>query len=208
MLFSDIQASKVQKVLQEDASGLVAYESSLQFDLKLVGLDDSELEACLTLVEYTSKNHYQASSMGWSSVKKIEEMEKPDMIFLLVREKTPAAEYFLRNDNNPVLGYISFMFDFDDPPNDDREVLYIYEIHLDDHLRGQGLGSRLISFVENVARECQIEKTMLTVFTANKGAKRLYEALGYTKDTCSPEDKVIRTKTIPADYVIMSKMVG
>ena len=111
-------------------------------------------------------------------------------------------------DKPRVLGYISFMLTYDDPPHQDREVVYIYEIHLNDRLRGHGLGSRLIGFVEHVARECRIGKTMLTVFTANKGAKKLYEALGYTKDACSPGDRVTRTRTIKADYVIMSKVVG
>ena len=100
------------------------------------------------------------------------------------------------------------MLTYDDPPYEDREVVYIYEIHLDESLRGQGLGSRLVGFVEHVARECHIGKTMLTVFTVNKGAKKLYEKLGYTKDACSPGDRVMRTKTIKADFVIMSKKIG
>lgn len=85
---------KAQKVLQEDASGLVAYESQdldrpLQFDLVLSGasLNESELEACLGLVENTSKNDYTNSSMGWDKRKKREEMQDPEMIYLLVREK-------------------------------------------------------------------------------------------------------------------------
>jgi ribosomal protein S18 acetylase RimI-like enzyme len=106
-----------------------------------------------------------------------------------------------------ILGFISFMFTYDDPPHDDREVLYIYEIHLDEQLRGQRLGPYLMTFVENVARACQIKKTMLTVFTANKRAKGIYESLGYGKDECSPDDRVTRNKVIKADYVIMSKSI-
>ncbi|CAE7178261.1 hypothetical protein CFE70_005833 [Pyrenophora teres f. teres 0-1] len=214
MAYINPRAMKAKKVLQEDASGLVAYESQdldrpLQFDLVLSGasLNESELEACLGLVEYTSKNDYTNSSMGWDKRKKREEMQDPEMIYLLVREKKPATEDSLEGKPH-VLGYISFMLTQDDPPHEDREVVYIYEIHLDERLRGQGLGSRLIGYVEHVAQECQIDKTMLTVFTANKGAKRLYEALGYTKDACSPGDRVMRTKTIMADYVIMSKVLG
>jgi hypothetical protein len=48
---------------------------------------------------------------------------------------------------------------------------------------------------------------MLTVFTANKRAKSMYEKLGYSKDECSPGDRVTRNKVIKADYVIMSKSI-
>jgi ribosomal protein S18 acetylase RimI-like enzyme len=104
-----------------------------------------------------------------------------------------------------VRGFISFMFTHDDPPHEDREVLYIYEIHLHERLRGGGLGSKLIKFAENAAKECGISKTMLTVFSNNTAARGVYEKLGYVEDACSPEDKIVRHRVIQADYVIMSK---
>tara|TARA_R110002003_G_scaffold97_7_gene7790 strand:- start:12779 stop:13876 length:1098 start_codon:yes stop_codon:yes gene_type:complete len=104
-----------------------------------------------------------------------------------------------------VRGFISFMFTHDDPPHENREVLYIYEIHLHERLRGGGLGSKLIKFAENAAKECGVSKTMLTVFSNNTGARAVYEKLGYVKDACSPEDKIVRKRVIQADYVIMSK---
>jgi ribosomal protein S18 acetylase RimI-like enzyme len=110
-------------------------------------------------------------------------------------------------NNGRILGFTSFMFTYDDPPHEDREVVYIYEIHLHERLRGHGIGSNLIRFVENAARECQVDKTMLTVFTANEGARKMYERLGYSKDECSPQDRVMRSKVVKADYVIMSKML-
>lgn len=107
-----------------------------------------------------------------------------------------------------ILGFISFMFTKDDPPYEDRDVLYVYEIHMKEVLRGNGLGSKLISFVERAARICEISKTMLTVFKVNEKARALYEKLGYSKDACSPEDRVIRKRVIEADYIIMSKELG
>ncbi|KAL6709635.1 hypothetical protein ACN47E_001063 [Coniothyrium glycines] len=107
-----------------------------------------------------------------------------------------------------ILGFLSFMFTNDDPPHENREVVYIYEIHLQKCLRGQGLGSRLIKFAEGAARECGISKVMLTVFTANIGARALYERLGYSKDKCSPRDRIVRNKTIEAEYAIMSKLLA
>jgi GNAT superfamily N-acetyltransferase len=100
---------------------------------------------------------------------------------------------------------MSFKFDFDDPPYQNREVVYIYEIHLHQRLRGQGIGSDLFKFVELAAKRSGIGKTMLTVFTANEKARRMYEKAGYVKDECSPPDRMMRNKVIKAEYVIMSK---
>ena len=117
----------------------------------------------------------------------------------------PKSASPLPNNTGRILGFMSFMFTNDDPPHQDREVVYMYEIHLLNLLRGRGLGSNLVKFLERVASQSGISKTMLTVFTANKGARRLYEKLGYVKDACSPEDRVVRKRVIEADYVIMSK---
>ncbi|KAH7391692.1 hypothetical protein BKA66DRAFT_458292 [Pyrenochaeta sp. MPI-SDFR-AT-0127] len=120
---------------------------------------------------------------------------------------TQSLEWPYMKSSGTILGFISFMFTYDDPPNDDREVVYIYEIHLHEHLRGRGLGSRLMGFVEGAASHCGIGKTMLTVFTSNEGARAMYEKLGYNKDECSPTDRIMRSKTVKADYMIMSKIV-
>ncbi|KAF1935707.1 acyl-CoA N-acyltransferase [Clathrospora elynae] len=207
----------------------------LSFDLvRSAGeLKKSEMDACIGLVEKTSGRDYRASSIGWNPRKKREEMLDTEMVYLLVRQgavaeqtqaqdmadsekakATPADEkgspqliqdYASVSDAEEIVGFISFMFTYDDPPHDDYEVVYIYEIHLHERLRGQGLGSNLIKFVEQTAQHCGIAKTMLTVFTANEGAKRMYERMGYGRDECSPKDRVMRNKTVKADYVIMSK---
>ena len=122
-----------------------------------------------------------------------------------IQNKCEANNRSERPHSSSILGFISFMFTNDDPPHDDREVVYIYEIHLREHLRGRGLGSNLIQFVEEVATRCGVTKTMLTVFTANRGARTMYEKLGYGRDECSPKDRVTRRKVIEAEYVIMSK---
>ncbi|KAH9860367.1 hypothetical protein J1614_011698 [Plenodomus biglobosus] len=247
MSHGNVRAVVVKKLLDEDVSGLRAYEASPTappFELQLVEsgarLTKDDLNACISLVEETSGKDYRASSIGWHHSAKAEEMMDPDMIFLLLRE-TPAkadrhTQGLSEGDNNAsqrsppsvsapqraqkptsspctpvsrILGFISFMFTNDDPPHEDREVLYIYEIHLAESLRGQGLGSDLIKFAELAAQQCGISKTMLTVFTANTGATALYERLGYSKDVCSPRDKVMRRKVVKADYMIMSKeLVG
>ena len=215
------RTSAVKKLLEDDVAGLNAHTEThspypLRFQLvpSALELKEREFEACIGLVERTSGDDYRASSIGWNTRKKKDEMMDREMLYLLVRpgDVEPAtdgdgADKEHHVENSRILGFISFMFTWDDPPHEEREVVYVYEIHLDESLRGKGLGSRLIGFVEHVARECQVKKTMLTVFTANKGAKNMYEKLGYDRDECSPHDRVVRNRIIKPEYVIMSKML-
>ena len=195
-------------------------------------LKEDEIDACVAIVQQTSGDDYRTSSIGWNRKSKKEEMMDKEMIYLLVRQGNSEAaseqetkdmdieagdkgEQAALQPNKPeslhtsndgvILGFISFMFTYDDPPYQDHEVVYIYEVHLHECLRGRGLGSSLIKFVERTAAHISIPKVMLTVFTANKGAIALYSKLGYGKDACSPEDRITRNKTVEADYMIMSK---
>lgn len=180
--------------------GALVLKAPLQFEIVRSGawLSEGQLEACFKLVESTSSEDYKAASSGWRPKEKREEMKDKQMVYLLV--KTAAKEA-------AILGFISFMMTFDDPPHQDRQVVYMYEVHLDDSLRGCGLGSKLISFVELAACHVGIFKTMLTVFRTNTGARGLYERLGYVRDSSSPEDRVVRKRVIEADYLIMSKVL-
>lgn len=201
-------------------------------------LKPSELDACLALVEHTSGQDYRNSSIGWNTKRKRAEMLDEEMMYMLVRQSDSAEptsheegegkvgedtdtrgkgnaslQPFDRfaaahNLGGGILGFLSLMYTFDDPPHDDREVLYVYEVHLHESLRGRGLGSKLMEFAEGVAACCGISKIMLTVFTANKGARAMYEKLGYHRDSCSPHDRQMRNKVVKADYMILSKLLA
>jgi ribosomal protein S18 acetylase RimI-like enzyme len=197
----DARTLYVQEQLDQDNVELQACRGEMPLHFQYVRtaaeLDTDDLEACFKLIEATSGDDYKASSMGWKPKKKKEEMKDKEMQYLLVKEGDSAA--------GKLLGFISFMFTVDDPPHALDEVVYIYEVHLDEGLRGRGLGSRLIRFVEVACCRCGFLKAMLTVFKSNAAARKLYEKLGYSKDQCSPEDRVVRGRTIEADYLIMSK---
>ena len=65
----------------------------------------------------------------------------------------------------------------------------------------------MIKWVEEQSRLVMISKVMLTVFTANEGAKKMYEREGFVRDPLTPDDRVTRRKVIKTDYVIMSKEI-
>ncbi|KAM0130161.1 hypothetical protein ACHAO1_008039 [Botrytis cinerea] len=104
-----------------------------------------------------------------------------------------------------IKGFMSFMPTFEDG----IKVVYLYEIHLMDELRGTGLGTHLMSLLASIARAIPgVEKTMLTCFTANEAALKFYKKLGYEKDEYSPEPKRLKGgKVLENDYVILSKRV-
>ncbi|KAF1358143.1 acyl-CoA N-acyltransferase, partial [Lizonia empirigonia] len=160
--------------------------------LRSTKMRNDDLAACFDLISKTSQQDYKASSRGWNPIVKMEEMQDKDMMYLLVRQ----AEGYLGVDK---------LEPEDEEMNKMRSVLYIYEIHLDDRLRGQSLGGRMIRWAESQACLVKITKMMLTVFTVNEGARRLYKREGFVTDESSPEDRVTRRKVIKADYIIMSK---
>ncbi|KAF2112324.1 acyl-CoA N-acyltransferase [Lophiotrema nucula] len=175
---------------------------------------DEELAVCFDLIETSSSADYKTSSGGWHPDAKKEEMIDPQMWYLLARRTTrddpvpvKAMAPILPSSQAPapVIGFLSFMFTNDDDPPE-RTVLYIYEVHLAEEMRSCGLGSHLVHIAETLAKRCGIDKAMLTVFTANKLAIKLYENLGYEKDACSPADRVVRRRVIEAEYKILSKL--
>ena len=122
-------------------------------------------------------------------------MRLPDLRFFLVK----------RTPDSPPEGFLSFMLTYEDG----KEVIYVYEVHFAEALRKRGLGRLLMGLVEEVGRKVGVEKAMLTVFVANRGARSFYERLGYDVDEFSPEERKLRGGiVIVPDYVILSKSLG
>ncbi|MCJ1412204.1 hypothetical protein MMC19_006297 [Ptychographa xylographoides] len=168
---------------------LTPYTISLQSSSSILSED---LSACFDLIASTSASSYAASSLGWHPRSKRKEMQLPDLRYLLVQPNPPL----------PLQGFLSFMVTYEDG----KEVIYVYEVHLAESLRGGGLGKQLMGIVEEVGRKVGVEKAMLTVFVANEGARKFYGALGYGIDEYSPEERKLRGGVVKKpDYVILSK---
>lgn len=118
---------------------------------------------------------------------------------------TPAASTATTATTSPhseVLGFISFMTTYED----NKQVLYCYEVHIHPSLQGQGIGRHLMSLFEETGRRIGLEKGMLTVFRANEAAIKFYETLGYGIDEFSPGSRRLRNGTVKEpDYLILSK---
>ena len=170
-------------------------------------LSTEDRECCFRIVEHTSYQAYKASSIGWHVEGKQYEMKSEKMTYLFVRDPNGNNDSWedagLHTD---IVAFISFRIEHDDEPHEEREVLYIYEVHIAEKFRGKGLGRWLVFTAEAMAQSISISKTMLTVFTSNKGAVKAYEKMGYTVDQASPPDREVRNRIIKSDYLIMSKL--
>ena len=156
------------------------------------------LDQCLRLIESTSAEDYRNSEKKWSVSKKRREMQLPDLRYVILVEDQGDSHHA----QPKVAGFVSFMVTYEDG----KEVVYCYEIHLAGPWQGKGIGKKLMAVVEEVGRKVGVQKSMLTVFRANKRAVRMYESLGYGEDDFSPEPRRLRNGTVKeSTYVILSK---
>ncbi|OJJ71247.1 hypothetical protein ASPBRDRAFT_30973 [Aspergillus brasiliensis CBS 101740] len=159
----------------------------------------TDLNACFNLIEETSSEAYRNSSTGWSPARKKREMKLPDMKYLVVRREVVSSRD--GGEADAVVGFMSFMITYEDG----KEVVYLYEIHLSSGVQRQGLGKRLLLILMEIGRRVGMEKAMLTVFTSNGVAQRLYEAIGFGTDEYSPRPRRLRNGMVKEpDYRIMS----
>ena len=151
-----------------------------------------DLDACFHLIDTTSKIHYANSCMGWHPKAKRKEMILPDLKYLIVRQHVESE----------VLGFASFMLTFEDG----IEVIYLYEIHLSEAIRGIGIGKHLIQILRHVGQRSCMEKIMLTIFEVNSEARKFYERLGFALDEISPAPRKLRRGVVKQPhYAILSK---
>jgi len=73
-----------------------------------------------------------------------------------------------------------------------------------DHWR-QGIGSSLLAFLDDWARETGITKLELEVWSNNRSAIRLYEKNGYFHEGCRKGSIITRSQTI--DLLLMGKSI-
>lgn len=126
-------------------------------------------------------------------------MTLPDLHYILIKNLSST-------NPNTLDAFLSFMLTYEDG----HAVIYCYEIHLQEYCRGVGLGKWLMGQMERVGREAGVEKSMLTVFVANGGARKFYGGLGYEVDAFSPRERRLRGGVVKKpDYEILSKgLVG
>lgn len=104
---------------------------------------------------------------------------------LIVKElKDEEARYILVKFEDDLCGFIHFRFLYED----EKLLVYIYEIQLMEKYRRKNLGNRLMKYLTLITLKFSFQDIRLTVFKANNSAICFYEHLGFKKDETSPED--------------------
>jgi len=156
---------------------------------RLTDLDKDTRFWLMDLITRNMKALYEKSDWGWKTANKEEEMFDDRAWYLLARD--------MDNEGN-LLAFSHFRFDMDY----DDEVLYVYEIQLEDSIRRKGLGRFMMQVLEIMAFKADMRKIMVTIFKHNPGAQKFFkEALKYEIDETCPVDDVYEQY----DYQILSK---
>jgi len=150
---------------------------------------DSDKTWMMDLMRTNMKTSYEASSWGWKEKNKRDELFEEAAWYMIVRDRD--------NDNAPV-AFSHFRYDMDY----DDEVLYVYEIQIDEKVRRKGLGKFMMVALEMLAIKADMRKIMLTVFKHNPEAVNFFKAcLKFDIDeTCMMDDI-----NAQFDYEILSK---
>ncbi|KAK3924753.1 N-alpha-acetyltransferase 40 [Frankliniella fusca] len=136
-------------------------------------LDPETAEWVLKLEETNVREMYEKCDWGWNGKMKKEEMTDDDARYLIAR-----------SSDGKRLGFSHFRFDMDF----DDEVLYCYELQIEEHARRKGLGCFMLGVLEALTVHYNMKKTMLTVFKHNHPGKTFFKKNGYKPDETSPED--------------------
>ena len=170
--------------------------------MRLQALSSSEtsqemLQSCLQLFEDNMGELYRVSTWGLNLQEKADEFRHRKARFLLVWAMGEGDE----GAKESLAAFCHYRFCFDDEERPDWAVLYVYELQVAKGFQRKNIGLGLQHVLEEVGRQAQMAKIMLTVFHNNPNAQRFYrDKCGYKVDETDPSNYKER-----ADYIILSK---
>lgn len=102
------------------------------------------------------------------------------------------------------VAYSHFRFDYEQEKS--SNVLYMYELQVEERVRGKGIGRFFMQILELFAIKHGFPYVMLTVFPSNKNAMAFYQKLRYEVDPISPsKDLQYIVEGGDTSYEILSK---
>ena len=83
-------------------------------------------------------------------------------------------QYFFINVRDERVGYFAYQID------QERKELFLSKLYLLAEHRGQGIGRKVLQYLETLSAEHGINKLVLTVYHKNTDAVKAYEKWGFT----------------------------
>ncbi|GAB2277914.1 hypothetical protein Dimus_012612 [Dionaea muscipula] len=140
----------------------------------------------------------------WHTEEKVKyrEMIASEARFIFVFETNEEKTLFhTRESEGSILGFAHYRFTLEE----ELPVLYVYELQLQLHAQGKGLGEFMMQQLELIARKNQMGAIMLTVQKSNSSAMRFYiSKLRYTISSISPS-RVVPPISTEKNYEILCK---
>ena len=104
---------------------------------------------------------------------------------------------------SPVLGNIAGFASYRFVTQETLKVVYLYELHVDEHWRRQGLGSHLMDAVRDIGRNSHRQGMMLSVHRTNTPARELYTRKSLEVSPVSPSQCAPLSLAANSSYEIM-----
>lgn len=139
---------------------------------RVTDLDQTVKDWIYNLTEKNMKEKYENCSWGWNDKKKYEELMDESAWYLISQLS-----------NGKLLGFSHFRFDLDEG----IEVLYCYELQLDNEIQRKGLGKFMMQILELIAFTNNMKKVVLTVLKNNDHGI-FFKNINYIVDESSPLD--------------------
>ena len=200
----DLPASSIEN---GDENGMESKKLNVKISFHKSPLPPELLNKCMDLFETNMGDLYKSSQWGLNLKEKREELAHEGARFLIV---TVDDIQISSNtvESKPLVAFSHFRFEVNDDDQPTEEVLYLWEIQVQELYRRYGLGKRLMTIMEVVGMQMKMRKVMLTVFKNNHGAMDFYrKKLKYGIDESSPSNYESIPNEGGADYEIMSKCI-
>lgn len=118
----------------------------------------------------------------------------------LVETRSPYTDH--ASDKDPVVGFVQYRFTIEE----EIPVLYVYELQLEPHVQGMGIGKFLMQLIELIARKNRMSAVVLTVQKENLLAMNFYTSkLRYIISSISPS-RVDHLIGLEKSYEILCKV--
>lgn len=97
-------------------------------------------------------------------------------------------DFLVEEQAGEVCGVLIFMeHTYRNPKQVERKVLFVDVIAVDQRYRGKGIGSDMIAYLKQEAKNRQCDGVELQVNGRNVAAKRMYEKCGFTEKSMNME---------------------